>query len=44
MKGFGASAPGERLYQEFELTPEQVAATARRLLSNGNAPLHGRSE
>ncbi|HEX5963727.1 MAG TPA: transketolase [Gemmatimonadales bacterium] len=44
MKGFGASAPGERLYQEFELTPEQVAATARRLLSNGDAPLHGRSE
>jgi transketolase len=31
--GFGASAPGERLYQEFKLTSEQVAATARRLLS-----------
>jgi transketolase len=32
MGGFGASAPGERLYQEFKLTPEQVAATVKKLL------------
>jgi transketolase len=32
MKGFGASAPGERLFQEFKLTPEEVADTAKRLL------------
>jgi transketolase len=32
MEGFGASAPGERLYQEFKLTPEQVAATVKGLL------------
>ena len=44
MEGFGASAPGERLYQEFKLTPEQVAATAKQLLSRGRAPQHGRSE
>jgi transketolase len=31
MEGFGASAPGERLYQEFKLTPEHVAETVRRL-------------
>ncbi len=34
IEGFGASAPGERLYQEFKITPEQVAATAKRLLSS----------
>jgi transketolase len=33
MEGFGASAPGERLFQEFRLTPERVAETATRLLS-----------
>jgi len=33
MEGFGASAPGERLFQEFKLTPQQVAATVTRLLS-----------
>jgi transketolase len=33
MEGFGASAPGDRLFQEFKLTPERVAETARRLLS-----------
>jgi transketolase len=32
MEGFGASAPGERLYQEFKLTPEQVAARVKGLL------------
>ena len=31
MEGFGASAPAERLFQEFKLTPDQVAATLRRL-------------
>ena len=33
MESFGASAPGERLFQEFKLTPERVAETAKRLLS-----------
>jgi transketolase len=33
MTGFGASAPGEHLFQQFKLTPEHVAQTARRLLS-----------
>jgi transketolase len=33
MLGFGASAPGERLFQEFKLTPEQVAETVKRLLA-----------
>jgi transketolase len=33
MEGFGASAPGDRLYQEFKLTPEQVSATVKRLLT-----------
>ena len=32
MEGFGASAPGERLFQEFKLTPEHVAETVRRLV------------
>lgn len=34
IEGFGASAPSDRLYQEFKLTPEQVAATAKRLLAS----------
>jgi transketolase len=33
MEGFGASAPAERLFQEFEFTPERVAETAKQLLS-----------
>jgi transketolase len=33
MEGFGASAPGERLYQEFQLTPVRVAEAIKRLLS-----------
>jgi transketolase len=37
MEGFGASAPGERLFQEFKLTPEQVADAARRLISSNRA-------
>jgi transketolase len=32
MEGFGASAPGERLFQEFKLTPDHVAQTVRQLL------------
>jgi transketolase len=43
MEGFGASAPGERLFQEFKLTPEHVAKTVRRLLSQGPAS-RGRRE
>jgi transketolase len=34
MEGFGASGPGERLFQEFKLTPDHVADTARRLVSS----------
>ncbi len=34
MVGFGASAPGERLFQEFKLTPERVAEMVRRLLTS----------
>jgi transketolase len=30
---FGASAPFERLYKEFGLTAENVAATARKMIS-----------
>jgi transketolase len=33
MEGFGASAPGDRLFQEFKLTPERVAETAQRLVT-----------
>ncbi|HEU4681186.1 MAG TPA: transketolase, partial [Gemmatimonadales bacterium] len=33
MEGFGASAPGERLFQEFKFTPERVAEAAKQLLS-----------
>jgi len=36
MKGFGASAPGERLFEEFKLTPEHVAGTVRQLLGRGS--------
>ena len=32
MEGFGASAPAERLYQEFGITAEAVAAKAKALL------------
>jgi transketolase len=34
MEGFGASAPGDRLYQEFKLTPAHVVETVKRLLNN----------
>jgi transketolase len=36
MKGFGASAPGERLFEEFKLTAEHVAQTVRQLLRRGS--------
>jgi transketolase len=36
MAGFGASAPGERLFEEFKLTPEQVAETVRGLRSRSS--------
>ena len=44
MDGFGASAPGERLFQEFKLTPERVAEAARRLVTNNRASRTRRSE
>jgi transketolase len=37
MEGFGASAPGERLFQEFEFTPERAAEIVRQLLARHNA-------
>jgi transketolase len=42
MDGFGASAPAERLFQEFKFTPERAAAMVRQLLAQRHAP--GRSE
>jgi transketolase len=38
MEGFGASAPGERLFQEFKFTPERAAELVRQLLARSNAP------
>jgi transketolase len=35
MEGFGASAPSERLFQEFKLTPEHIAETVKQLQSRG---------
>lgn len=32
MEGFGASAPGDRLFQEFKITPEHAAEMVRGLL------------
>ena len=37
MKGFGASAPAERLYKEFGITAEATAAAAKAKLF-ANAP------
>ena len=42
MEGFGASAPGDRLFEEFKLTPERAAAMVRQLLAQRHAP--GRNE
>jgi transketolase len=36
MQGFGASAPGERLFQEFKLTPEHIVETVKQLQSRGS--------
>ena len=41
MTGFGASAPGDRLFEEFEFTPERAAAIVRQLLVRRSA---GRDE
>jgi transketolase len=38
MDGFGASAPGERLFQEFKFTPERAAEMVRRLLARRHGP------
>jgi transketolase len=35
MEGFGASAPGERLFEEFQFTAERAAAAVRELLRRG---------
>ncbi|MEA2713236.1 MAG: transketolase [Gemmatimonadales bacterium] len=32
IEGFGASAPAERLFQEFKLTPDHIVRTVKRLL------------
>jgi len=37
MDGFGASAPADRLFQEFKLTPERAAAIVRQLLVRRSA-------
>jgi transketolase len=37
MEGFGASAPGDRLFQEFKFTPERAATMVRRLLAERSA-------
>ncbi len=37
MSGFGASAPGDRLFQEFKLTPEHAADMVRGLLARRSA-------
>jgi transketolase len=35
MRGFGASAPAPVLYREFDITPQSVAAAARRAVARG---------
>jgi transketolase len=37
MEGFGASAPGDRLFTEFKLTPERAAEIVRGLLARRSA-------
>jgi transketolase len=37
MTGFGASAPGDRLFQEFKFTPERAADLVRGLLARRSA-------
>jgi transketolase len=38
MEGFGASAPGDRLFQEFKFTPERAAEMVRQMLARRHAP------
>jgi transketolase len=38
MEGFGASAPGDRLFQEFKFTPEHAAGLVRQLLAQRHTP------
>ncbi|MGH7526631.1 MAG: transketolase [Gemmatimonadales bacterium] len=38
MEGFGASAPGDRLFEEFKFTPERAADMMRRVLARRHAP------
>ena len=33
MQGFGASAPAPDLYRHFNITPENIVATARKLIN-----------
>jgi transketolase len=37
MESFGASAPAERLFEEFKFTPERAAGIVRQLLAKRNA-------
>jgi transketolase len=37
MEGFGASAPAERLFEEFHFTPERAASMVRNLLARKHA-------
>jgi transketolase len=38
MEGFGASAPGDRLFQEFKFTPARAAEMVRQLRARRHAP------
>jgi transketolase len=38
MESFGASAPGERLCEEFKFTPDHAAGLVRQLLARRHAP------
>jgi len=37
MDRFGASAPGDRLFEEFTFTPERAAAIVRQLIVRRSA-------
>jgi transketolase len=41
MSGFGASGPGDRLFEEFKFTPERAATVVRQLLAQRHAPARG---
>jgi transketolase len=38
MESFGASAPGHRLFEEFQFTADRAAAIVRQLLAQRHAP------